>query len=307
MSYSVVFFGTSDFAVPSLKALLADPRFEVKAIVTQPDQPVGRHQVMTAPPVKAVAQEHGLPVFQFEKIKAPEALSKLAEFKADFFVVASYGQIIPQSVLDLPKIGPINVHGSLLPRWRGASCVQAAIAAGDEESGITIMLMDALMDHGPIIAQAATKILADDTGASLHDRLADLGAQNLPDVLDRFAQGNLKAIEQDHAKATTCKLLKRDDGKIDWSKPAEDIERLVRAYNPWPSAWLEWDKKRIKILQANVPSIPNVKKNPGELCSQAGKLMVNCGDDKALEILELQPEGKKPMTAKEFLAGHPKI
>ncbi len=304
MPYSVVFFGTSDFAVPSLKALLADARFDVKAVVTQPDQPTGRHQVMTAPPVKAIAQERDLLVFQFEKIKDPSALSKLADFNADFFVVASYGQIIPQSVLDLPKIGPINVHGSLLPKWRGASCVQAAIAAGDEKSGITSMLMDALMDHGPIIAQATTPILADDTGESLHDRLALLGAQKLPDVLDQFAQGKLKAVEQDHAMATTCKLLKRDDGKIDWTKSAQEIERLIRAYNPWPSAWTTLKQKRIKILKTQVLEVLTSPRSPGEMYAQEGKLMVNCGDNKALEILELQPEGKKAMTAKQFLAGN---
>ncbi|MFA6446993.1 MAG: methionyl-tRNA formyltransferase [Patescibacteria group bacterium] len=304
MSYSIVFFGTSDFAVPSLKALLADQRFDVKAVVTQPDQPVGRHQVMTAPPIKVTAQENKLAVFQFEKIKDTEALKTLADFKADFFVVASYGQIIPQSVLDLPNIGPINVHGSLLPKWRGASCVQSAIAAGDKEAGITIMLMDALMDHGPIISQTATEILADDTGESLHDRLAELGARNLPDVLNQFAQGKLKPVEQDHTKATACKLLKRDDGKIDWSKSAEEIERLIRAYNPWPSAWMISNKKRIKILKTRILGVLKSPRRHGEIFAQDEKLVVNCGDNKALEILELQPEGKKAMTAKQFLAGN---
>lgn len=254
MPYSVVFFGTSDFAVPSLKVLLADLRFSVKAVVTQPDQPVGRHQVMTASPIKIAAQENNLAVFQFEKIKTDQqALKTLADFKADFFVVASYGQIIPQPILDLPKLGSINVHGSLLPRWRGASCVQAAIAAGDTKSGITIMLMDALMDHGPIIFQASTPIKANDTGGSLHDELAELGSKSLPEVLVKFAKGDLEAKDQDHAKATTCKLLKREDGKIDWAKSAIEIERMIRAFNPWPSAWTEWKGKRVKVLNATIP------------------------------------------------------
>jgi len=310
MPYNVVFFGTSDFSVPSLRALLEDARFNVVAVVTKPDAPIGRHQIMTPPPVKVLAQERGIKVLQFEKIKTDETYEILRtaqnDEKADVFVVVSYGKIIPQRILDLPAHGCINVHGSLLPRWRGASCVQAAIEAGDEKTGVTVMMLDAEMDHGPILAQAETDIAADETGGRLHDRLADLGAEILPDALSDYLQGKLKPKEQDHGAATVCKILERDDGKIDWQKFAHDIELMVRAYDPWPGTWTEWDGKRIKILKCNRQTADGSqqKTEAGKPLVIDGKLIVKCGDGESLEISELQPEGKKPMTAKEYLAGH---
>ena len=313
MPYNVVFFGTSDFSVPSLRALLEDARFNVVAVVTKPDAPIGRHQVMTPPPVKVLAQEHGVKVLQFEKIKTDETFEILHSVQndnqIDVFVVVSYGKIIPQRILDLPKHGCINVHGSLLPRWRGASCVQSAIASGDAKSGVTIMLLDAEMDHGPIITQTETDIGPDETGGQLHDRLAELGAATLPDSLNDFLQGNIKPRDQDHAAATTCKILTRDDGKIDWSKSADEINRLVRAYNPWPGTWTEWDGKRVKLLKTQteneeLTSNIDTSNSNGQPFEIEGRLLVKCGNDQLLEILELQPESKKQMTAKEYLAGH---
>ncbi|MDD2785628.1 MAG: methionyl-tRNA formyltransferase [Patescibacteria group bacterium] len=306
MSYKIIFFGTSEFSVPSLKALLDDDRFEVVAVITKPDAPIGRHQVVTPPPVKVLAQEHQVPVLQFDKIKTDETFEKLSasDNRVDAFVVVSYGKIIPQRILDLPKHGVINVHGSLLPLWRGASCVQAAIAAGDKKTGVTIMQMDAEMDHGNILTQKEVLISQTETGGELHDRLAELGAQTLPDVLSDYLAGKLKGQPQNHEQATYCKLLSRDDGKIDWTKSAEEIERLVRAYHPWPGTWTEWDGKRVKIIKIANGKYKELIGEIGILVMQDDRLLVVCGDGHAVEILELQPEGKRVMTSQEYIAGH---
>lgn len=275
----IIFFGTSEFAVPSLEALSRDSRFEIAAVVTQPDRPVGRHATVTPPPVKLAAQRLGIStILQPEKISELQAASY--QLQVDAFVVVSYGKILPQWLLDFPKHGAVNVHGSLLPRWRGASPIQAATAAGDEKTGVTIMKLDAEMDHGPILAQAEEKILATDTGGSLHDRLAILGAKTLPDILAGTLDGNIAPKEQDHALATSCKTLTREDGRLDFTKPAQEIERLVRAYDPWPGTWTEVEGKRMKILSVRVVS------------------------NEKLEIISLQPEGGSAMSASEYVRGH---
>ncbi len=332
MPYSIIFFGTSDFSTPSLQALIDDARFSVKAVVTKPDMKVGRHQEIVEPPVKVMAKKNGIPVLQFESIKSKEAFTTLSSYVPrptshagisdsdvgrlgrgtsdekgiDAYVVVSYGKIIPQRVLDLPKFGVINVHGSLLPKHRGASCVQSAIASGDKETGVTVMLIDADMDHGPTLAQKNTEIKADDTGGMVHDRLACIGALLLTDTLAGFIEHNIEPIEQAHDEASYCKILNREDGKIDWSKPAPEIERLVRAYDPWPGTFTEKDGKRIKILKTRISDV-----GTGSLEQESGvwlvvdeKLYVTCGSDSKLEILELQPEGKRRMSAKDYLAGN---
>lgn len=331
MAYKIVFFGTANFSLPSLKALLGDSRFEVVAVITKPDAPIGRHQTLTPPPVKVIAQEHDVSVFQFEKVKTDETYEILANLslrgaaatkqstvdelrrflasarndsQIDAYVVVSYGKIISQRILDLPKRGTINVHGSLLPRWRGASCVQSAIAAGDKTSGVTIMLLDAEMDHGDILAQKEIEIGSEETCGELHDRLSQLGADTLPDVLAGYLDGEIIPQPQDHSAATYCKLLTRDDGKIDWAKPAAEIERLVRAYNPWPGTWTEWDGKRIKILKLTTNNSQELKGEIGQLQKIQNHLFVVCSDRSSVEILELQPEGKRVMSAKEYIAGH---
>lgn len=307
MAYKIVFFGTSDFSTPSLEALLKDARFEVVAVVTKPDAPIGRHQTLTPPPVKVIAQEHDIPVFQFEKVKTEETYEILKRVQndkdVDAYVVVSYGKIIPQRILDLPKRGAINVHGSLLPLHRGASCVQAAIAEGDQKTGVTVMLMDAEMDHGDILAQKEIEIGSEETGGELHDRLSQLGAAALPDVLAGYLDGKITPQPQDHSQATYCKLLSREDGKLDWSKPAAELERLVRAYNPWPGTWTAWDGRRIKIIKLETGNWKELEKRIGEPQIVQNKLLVVCGDGAAIEILELQPEGKRVMTAKEFIVG----
>jgi len=315
MAYKIVFFGTSDFSTPSLEALLKDARFEVVAVVTKPDAPIGRHQTLTPPPVKVIAQENDVPIFQFEKVKTEETYEILKNLKPpllkgetkgeliDAYVVVSYGKIIPQQILDLPKRGCINVHGSLLPLHRGASCVQAAIAEGDKKTGVTVMLMDAEMDHGDILAQKEIEIGSEETGGILHDRLSLLGAEALPDVLAGYLDGKITPQPQDHLQATYCKLLSRENGKIDWSKSAIEIERLVRAYNPWPGTWTEWDGKRIKIIKVETGNWKELEDRMGKPQISQDRLFVTCGDGTALEILELQPEGKRVLTAKEFMVG----
>lgn len=277
--YKIIFFGTSEFAVPSLDALFHDSRFMISAVVTQPDRPVGRHATLTPPPVKLAASRLGITqILQPEKISELQATTY--QLQADAFVVVSYGKILPQWLLDLPKHGAVNVHGSLLPRWRGASPIQATIAAGDETTGVTIMKLDAEMDHGPILAQAEEKILTTDTGGALHDRLAILGAKILPNTLAEYLDDKITPTEQDHAHATSCKILTREDGRLDFSKPAPEIERLVRAYNPWPGTWMEVERKRMKILS------------------------VRNSHDEKLEIVSVQPEGGSPMSASEYVRGH---
>ena len=308
MSARLLFFGTSDFAVPSLTALARDGRFEIVGIVTQPDRPVGRHAELTQPPIKQTALNLGLEtIVQPEKIKDESFQEWIKEIgpTCDAFIVVSYGKILPQWLLDLPKHGVVNVHGSLLPRWRGASPIQSAIAAGDEASGITIMNIDALMDHGPILVQAQEEIRPDDIGDTLHDRLAELGGKTLPDALSGYLDGSITPQEQNHEHATPCKILNREDGKIDWTKSAAEIERLIRAYNPWPGTWTEWNGKRLKIVKAIVieHATTQNKETSGISISDDRRLIAHCGKNTTLELTEVQPEGKSLMTGQEFVNG----
>ena len=279
--YKILFFGTSEFAVPSLRALQDDGRFEIAGIVTQPDRPVGRHAKVTASPIKKNVGSTCV-IQQPEKLSDPDFKNWISEIGAscEAFIVISYGKILPQWLLDIPTQGVINIHGSILPKWRGASPIQAAIRAGDAITGITIMKMDAGLDHGPIISIQKEKILDTDTGGSLHDRLAHIGGNMLPNILCDYFEGKIMPIEQAHLEATSCRTLTRDDGKIDWNMPAIEIERMIRAYTPWPGAWTIQNEKRIKIHSAKI------------------------GSNNQIEILTLQPEGKKIMDFKTFLRGN---
>ncbi|MDQ7814866.1 MAG: methionyl-tRNA formyltransferase [Patescibacteria group bacterium] len=305
----IIFFGTSDFAVPALKALLNDERFEVVGVVTQADKPVGRHAILTPPAIKkflasAVPARTGIPIKQPLKLKDEDFKSWITDIgpSCDAFVIVSYGKILPQWLLDLPKKGIVNVHGSLLPRWRGASPIQAAIAAGDALSGVTVMLIDAEMDHGPLLATADEKILAEDTGSTLHDRLALLGGHILPDILSDYLEGKIQPQEQDHEKATYCKILSRDDGKLDFTKTADELERLIRAYDPWPGTWMEIDGKRVKILSAKISQKADETK-PADRFVRNSSPCITCADGTVLEIVRLQPEGKKAMEGSDYLRG----
>jgi methionyl-tRNA formyltransferase len=303
--FRLVYFGTSAFAVPILERLAKDARFEVTAVVTQPDRPVGRHAEVMASPIKQAALKLGLPVLQPESVKTDEAFALLEQHPADAYVVASYGQIIPQRVLDLPKHGAINVHGSILPAYRGASPIAAAIANGDKATGVTIMLMDAKMDHGPTLAFATEPITSDDTTKTLEPRLSKLGADTLPDVLEKYLKGEQQATEQDHDKATMVKLLKREDGKLDpLTQTAEQMERLVRAYEPWPGTYLEIEGKRLKVLSAvTAANYDSQIKGDASRVIFSGKPAMRAVDGKIIVFNCVQPEGKKKMSGEEFLRG----
>jgi methionyl-tRNA formyltransferase len=304
--HRIIFLGTSEFATPTLEALLSDNNFHIDAVITQPDRPVGRHATITPPPVKTVAERFGLRVFQPEKLKelqSDQDFQSIIKQTPDAFVVVSYGKILPPWFLEIPKQGTLNVHGSLLPLWRGASPIQAAIAAGDKTTGVTIMKIDELLDHGPILATDEETILETDTGKSLHDRIAERGAKLLPVTLSAYLDGILQPRVQDHSKATSCYQLNKESGKIDWNKTSEEIERMVRAYNPWPSAWIEIEGKRLKILLARVR--PNdAACSIGERFLWKGRPSVKCGQGTVLELVDVQPEGKKPMSGEEFARGN---
>jgi methionyl-tRNA formyltransferase len=288
----VVFYGTSRLSVQTLEALVKDKTLTVIGVVTQPDRPVGRKQTLTPPPIKEAALRLNLPVFQFEQVKSDEAYEQLKNLKADVAVVASFGQIISQRVLDLYPKGVLNVQPSLLPAYRGAIPMTAAIRDGLKETGVTIMLMDALMDHGPILSQITAPIEATDTTETLSERLGELGAGLLVKTLHGCVDGTISPHEQDHSKATFVKLLSRTDGVIDWTQPADVIERLIRAYAPWPGTSTEYKGKRLKILRAHVvtEATPN-------------QFVMQCGNNTQLALDEVQPEGKTPMSGPAFLNG----
>ena len=310
-----IFIGTPLFAVPALKALIGDNEFDIIAVVTQPDKKVGRKQVVTPPPVKTIAEKYKIPVWQPPKISD----FGFPILDLDLIVVAAYAQIIPKNILNLPKYGCVNVHGSLLPKYRGASCVQAAILNGDEETGITVMKMDSGLDTGPILAQRNVKIDKSETAGTLYSKLADLGAKTLIPALKKYIADAITPIAQDNSKASFARELKKEDGKIDWDKPAEEIERFIRAMNPWPGAFaslkiknqkparnaslIEAGGSKIKIIktESRILNVNNFE--AGKIFLHNNQLAVQCGRD-ALIIERLQLEGKKEMGAEEFLRGH---
>jgi methionyl-tRNA formyltransferase len=301
----IVFLGTGDIGLPSLEALLASREHEVLAVVTQPDKPVGRKLVLTPPQVKVRAQAEGVPVLQPERVR--HAVDELGAFGAEVFVVVAYGQILPRTVLDLPKRACLNIHASLLPRHRGAAPIQAAIREGDTETGITIMWMDEGLDTGDILLMEKLPIAADDTGGSLHDKLAELAPRALMRALEMLAQGTAPRTPQDSARATHVKKLERAHGHLDWARGAEEIERTIRAYQPWPGTFClvpgaEGAGAQLKIHRARVA--PQVEACPagGTVLSVSGRLLVACGSG-VLELLEVQLEGKKRLPAVEFLRG----
>lgn len=298
----VVFFGTPDFAVPFLSALIEEADIDVASVVCQPDKPVGRKKIIMAPATKALAEKNGIEVYQPKSLKKNDAVVQLASYEADVFVVVAYGKIIPQTILDIPKNGSLNVHPSLLPEYRGPAPMQAAIASGDDQTGITIMLLDAGMDTGPILAQATLSLDADETYTSLQEKVHRDGPKLLVETLKRHIAGDITPIPQDDDRATLTSLLSREDGKIDWSAPMIQIERKVRAYDPWPGTWTTWNGKRLKILKA-APADFDPEHAPGTVAVKEGKILVDCHDG-TLDIQKLQLEGKPPMNPKEFLAGN---
>ena len=295
----IVFIGTGEIGVPTLRALL-DSEHEVVALVTQPDKRVGREQSIEPPPIKKEIAKTRIPILQPARIKDQQATEEIRDFAPDVIVVVAYGQILPRDVLEIPRFACLNLHASLLPRWRGAAPIQAAIAAGDCETGITVMYMDEGLDTGDILLQRSVEILPNDTGGSLHDRLAQIAPEALLESLRLVAAGNAPRIAQDNARATYAPKLKREHGQIDWSESAEAIERKIRAYNPWPGAFMKVDRQNLKVFSA---SIVDLTGQSGEVLRSDKDLIVAAGKG-ALSLAEVQLEGKRRMTAAEFLRGH---
>lgn len=303
----VLFIGTGDIGVPALEWLLRCGKHDVVGVVAQPDKPVGRKLVLTPPKVKVIAQAADVPVLQSEKIR--RAVDELAALKPDIAIVIAYGQILSRAVLDVPKHGCINVHTSLLPLYRGAAPIQAAIRAGDAETGVTIMFMDEGLDTGDILLTERVPIAPDETGGSLHDKLALLAPAVLERSLDLIAAGNPPRVPQDHSRASHIGKLTREHGHIDWSKSAIEIERTIRAYNPWPGTFC--------LLPSEAGKAPHLKIHAariveGEACPAGGTvvsadpksgLIVSCGSG-LLELTEVQAEGGKRMDARSLLRGH---
>ncbi len=297
----VVFMGSPRFAVPSLEYLVS-AGYEVAAVYTQPDRTGGRGRSLAASPVKTAAGALGLTVVQPQSLKAPEAVEQLADFKPDVIVVAAFGQLLPKPVLELPRLGCLNVHPSLLPRFRGASPVAAAILAGDGFSGVSIILLDKGMDSGPVLARAQLAIADSDTTASLSQKLSLVGAGLLGEVLVGWMRGELTPQPQDEAKATYCKPIAKDEGEINWNLSAIEIWRRVRAFYPWPGSYSRWRGRTLKIIEA-APLTEKTTAKAGEVVAlDSGGFGIGSGDG-TLNVLRVQLEGKQALSAAEFLRG----
>jgi methionyl-tRNA formyltransferase len=299
MEPRIVFMGSPEFALPSLSALVR--RYPVVGVITQPDRPAGRGRSLTPPPIKVLAEALALPIIQPSRLRAPEAMQQLIDWAPDLIVVAAFGQILRPAVLDLPALGCINVHASLLPRWRGAAPIAAAIRAGDPQTGVSIMKMDPGIDTGPWLAQRVESIRPDDTAHSLGERLAQVGSDLLLETLPDWIAGRANLHSQDDSLAVYAPMLKKEHGLADFTRPAAEIERCVRAFIPWPGVYTLIDGQVLKILRAHVAPTP-VEAKPGAPVIIAGLPAFVCAQE-ALVLDEVQPAGKKPMSAKVFLQG----
>ncbi len=298
---SIVFMGTPDFAVPTLRAL--HERHHVLTVVTQPDRPQGRGRVLSPPPVKVAAQELGLEIFQPEKLRKRAVRERLAGLQADYFVVAAYGMILSPKMLAVPRLGCVNVHASLLPRYRGAAPIHWAIVRGERRSGVSIMEMDAGMDTGPTLLTRGIDMDPRETAGSLHDRLAPLGAELLLEALDGLVSGQVKPRPQPDEDATYAPMLAKGDGEIDWHRPAHEVDCWIRGMDPWPGAFTQLEGKRVKLFDSVLVVDPGGR--PGEVldADQRG-LLLACGED-AIRVSDLQIAGRRRMSATAFLTGRP--
>ncbi|HSM71556.1 MAG TPA: methionyl-tRNA formyltransferase [Anaerolineales bacterium] len=302
----IVFMGSPDFALPSLHALAGE--YDVVGVVTQPDRASGRGRTMKAPPVKELALELNIPTIQPERLKQEHAMDQLRAWSPDLIVVAAYGQILKQDVLDLPQFGCINVHASLLPRWRGAAPINAAILYGDEKTGVTIMKMDAGLDTGPMLAQRSIRIKPDDTAGSVFETLSTLGADLLIETLPDYLSGGVQPQPQPEEGATYAPMLKKEDGRLDFNADVHELERRVRAFNPWPGTFMDFEGTNLKIHRAHtVPILPGEKEgvravSAGERLIVQNQPAVGAGGG-VLVLDEVQPPGKKLMSGKSFLSG----
>jgi methionyl-tRNA formyltransferase len=319
----IIYMGTPQFAVPALEALIrgAAPGsvlpqgYEIATVITRPDKPSGRSQEIVFSPVKQCALAHNLPIWQPGSFKKVDNQEALAAYRADLFIVAAFGQILPQAVLDLPRYGTLNIHASLLPKYRGSSPISEAILQGESETGVTIMLLDAGIDTGPMLLSRALPLAEDETTASLTPRLAELGAATLLEALPLWIKGELKPQPQDHALASHTHMLKKEEGRIDWSRPAEVLARAVRAYIPWPNAYTTWRGKQFKILSA-LPSASQETQGsrPGsvslvshDVAGTPQKVLCVATGQGSLLVDRVQLEGKRAMSADEFVRGNAQI
>jgi methionyl-tRNA formyltransferase len=299
----LVFLGSGAFAVPSLQALL-DAGHDVRALVCQPDREAGRGRALQAPPTKPVALARGLEVLQPRRVKSPETVAALRALAPELLVVVAYGQILSTAVLQAAPRGAVNVHGSLLPRWRGAAPIQWAVVAGDAQTGVTTMQLDEGLDTGPTLLARATPIGARETAGALHDRLARLGAELLLETLDGLDRGTLAARPQDDAQATHARLIEKEDGRLDWSQPADALDRRVRGFHPWPGTFALHAERTLKVLRAEPDAAAGAAAEPGTLLAIDGEaLVVACGGGSRLRLLEVQPESRRPMSGRAFAAG----
>lgn len=298
----VIFMGTPDFAVPSLEALLT--KHEVVLVVTQPDKPKGRGKKMVPTPVKACALEHGIPVLQPEKVKEPEFVEQLRSYEPDLIAVTAFGQILSEPILEMPKYGCINVHGSLLPKYRGAAPMQWSIIDGEKVTGITTMYMAKGLDSGDMLLKAEVEITDEDTFATIHDKMAVIGANLLLDTLDQLEAGTLERIPQDHDAATYAPMITKETGHIDWSKNRQDIINLIRGLNPVPAAYTIYEEEVLKIFGAVISDVQADDAANGEIVAVVKKgFVVKCGDG-CLLITEVQARGGKRMMTDAYLRGH---
>lgn len=301
MKLSTVFFGTEKFALEILKGLTKNPIFDVKYVVTQPDKPVGRKKIVTPPLTKVFAQEKGIEILQ------PNTLKDFDTPEADIYIVAQYGNIIPQKILDIPKYGCINTHTSLLPLYRGASPIQTALLNGESITGVTIMRMDAGMDTGDIIFQKELKVSPDDTYTDVDDKLAVLSVDAINESIKGYISGELKPQKQDESKASSCKILSKEDGKVDWHKSAQEIYNQYRGLSRWPGIWTTFNDKRLKLIEVGMDKgIDKSDLAPGELAKIHKKLYAGTQNG-LIEIKKLQLEGKPAVTAEQFLSGYSQL
>lgn len=300
----IVYFGTPGFAVPTLGRLIAS-RHQVVALVSQPDRPRGRGQKVQPTPTKAVATEAGVPVLQPTRLKDPGLAADLGAVAPDLGVVAAYGRLIPDALLTLPRLGMINVHGSILPFYRGAAPVHRAVLAGDPETGVTIMRVVSELDAGPTFAMRKHPIGAEDTSAEVEAALSVLGADLLLEVVDQLAAGTARETPQDHARATFAPKLTKEEGRIDWTRPAAAIHNQVRGLHPWPLAYAQLSSRRVLIRRTRTLLAPPAGAPAGAVVgANADGIDVACGDGSLLRVLEIQAEGRRPMPARDFIAGH---
>jgi len=306
---NIVFFGTPDFAEATLRRLIQS-KYKPVLVVARPDMPVGRRQVMTPPPVKVLAEENDIPVFQPEKLDSDFRFQVLS-FKPELFIVVAYGKIIPRTILDIPKYGALNVHPSLLPRWRGPAPIQYAIMNGDKETGVTIMLIDEEVDHGNIVSSFKLQVSGTQTTEALSNRLADIGSKLLVETIPKWIAGKIKSKEQDHESAIYSKIITKEDGHIDWNKSASEIERKIRAFTPWPGSYTFWGDKKINIIKGSLATdsdTPFERKNlPGQVAAYTeNKLAIMTGAG-IFVVSEVQLAGKDRVSSKQFLNGYSDI